>query len=417
MTAADEDSIEGSQARSGAESLHKSLEPLLASKKIVVFCGSGGVGKTSIAAASALAAAATMPGKVLVLTIDPAKRLADSLGLKEIGNIETRVPQTAFTAAGLEPRGELWAAMLDTKESWDALILRHASGPEAASRILQNRLYHNVTARFAQSHDYIAMERLFEVHESGRYDLIVIDTPPTRNALDFLDAPARMAEFFGGRLLRWLTLPYRVGGKRGARWLNYASKPFYQVADRLLGNQFLEDIAEFFLSFQEMYEAFVTRARAVERLLHDKRTTFAVVTTLEDGPLHEAELFCAELEKRNLHLGCLVINKVLPSYLLSHSGVQAADKLSFNAESVAERLAATCGSPFDDTARTIRVLTTIGESFRNFTVVARRESELRSHLGRHGEVLIEVPAFEVDIADIDGLARLAEFLLPIERTV
>ena len=171
--------------------------------------------------------------------------------------------------------------MLDTKRSWDELVLRHAPDEATAYRILDNRLYHNVTARFVQSHDYIAMERLYDLHASGVYDLIVIDTPPTRNAIDFLEAPARMSEFFGGRLLRWLTMPYRISGARGARMINVASRPFYQVADRILGSQFLQDIAEFFLNFQSMYSGFVERAKAVEQLLHDRRTTFAVVTTLE----------------------------------------------------------------------------------------------------------------------------------------
>ena len=171
-----------------------------------MFCGSGGVGKTSIAAATALAAATRLGGKVLVLTIDPARRLADALGLEAVGNVERRVDLTSCTD---EPRGELWAAMLDTKRSWDELVLRHAPDEETAYRILDNRLYHNITGRFVQSHDYIAMERLFDLHASGEYDLIVIDTPPTRNAIDFLEAPARMADFFGGRLLRWLTMPYR----------------------------------------------------------------------------------------------------------------------------------------------------------------------------------------------------------------
>ena len=226
--------------------------------EVVVFCGSGGVGKTSVAAASAVAAATRIGGKVLVLTIDPARRLADALGLEAFGNIERRVDLRSYTDE--EPRGELYAAMLDTKRSWDELVLRHAPDEATAYRILDNRLYHNVTARFVQSHDYIAMERLFDLHASGVYDLIVIDTPPTRNAIDFLEAPARMSEFFGGRLLRWLTMPYRISGARGARMINVASRPFYQVADRILGSQFLQDIAEFFLNFQSMYAGFVERA-------------------------------------------------------------------------------------------------------------------------------------------------------------
>ncbi len=202
-----------------------SLESLLATREIVVFCGSGGVGKTSTAAAAALAAAVHLGGRVLVLTIDPARRLADALGIEGFGNVERRIPDDALRAAGLQPRGELYAAMLDTKRSWDDLVLRHAPNEETAYRILDNRLYQNVTARFVQSHDYIAMERLFDIHATGSYDLIVIDTPPTRNAIDFLDAPKRMAEFFGGRLLRWLTMPYRIGGRRARGWSTSRGSP------------------------------------------------------------------------------------------------------------------------------------------------------------------------------------------------
>ena len=305
-----------------------SLAALLSTREVVVVCGSGGVGKTSVAAAAALTAAARLGGKVLVLTIDPAKRLADALGLEAFGNVARRVPLDVYAELGIEPRGELWAAMLDTKRSWDELVLRHAPDEATAYRILDNRMYHNVTSRFVQSHDYIAMERLYEIHASGEYDLIVIDTPPTRNAIDFLDAPARMADFFGGRLLRWLTMPYRIGGGRGGRMINVASRPFYQMADRVLGSQFLQDIAEFFLNFQSMYAGFVERAQSVEQLLHDRRTTFAVVTTLEGAPLREAETFCHELTSRGFDLGALVLNKALPDYLLSADGEHAADVLA-----------------------------------------------------------------------------------------
>ncbi|MDQ3782994.1 MAG: AAA family ATPase, partial [Actinomycetota bacterium] len=261
------------------------LDGLLATKEIAITCGSGGVGKTTTAAALATMAAVHHGGKVLVLTVDPAKRLANALGLEAFGNVETRVAPEAFTATGVEPRGELWAAMLDTKQSWDDLIRRHAPDVRTRDAILANPLYQNLMGRFVQSHDYIAMERLYEIHRTGVYDLIVVDTPPTRHALDFLEAPDRMAEFFSSRLLRWLTAPAR------SRLVNFASKPFYTVADRILGSQFLEDIAEFFLLFQTMYPGFVERARAVKHLLHDRRTTFLVVTTLEAAPVREAEFF------------------------------------------------------------------------------------------------------------------------------
>jgi anion-transporting ArsA/GET3 family ATPase len=318
-------------------------------------------------------------------------------------------------AAGIEARGELWAAMLDTKQSWDDLVLRHAPDEVTAYRILENRLYHNLTARFVQSHDYIAMERLFEIHASGEYDLIVIDTPPTRNAIDFLEAPARMAEFFGGRLLRWLTMPYRIGGGRGGRMINVASRPFYQMADRVLGSQFLQDIAEFFLNFQSMYGGFVERAQSVEQLLHDRRTTFAVVTTLEGAPLREAETFCHELTKRDFHLGALVLNKTLPDYLLSVDGDHAAETMARDGDAIARELAALDTDPaLDDASGTARVLRTLADSFRNYEVVARREAELRTELGRlpspGPEVVVSVPSFDADIADIRGLTRIGEAL-------
>ena len=382
------------------------LEQLLAAKEIAVFCGSGGVGKTSVAAASALGAVSRLGGKVLVLTIDPARRLATALGLDGVGNLARRVPPELLKAAGVEPRGELYAAMLDTKQSWDELVMRHAPDEETAYRILENRLYHNLTARFVQSHDYIAMERLYELHQSGEYDLIVIDTPPSRNAADFLEAPKRMAEFFGGRLLRWITLPYRVGGRRGSRVLNVASRPFFQVADRILGSQFLEDIAEFFLNFQSMYAGFSTRAKAVEQLLHDRRTTFVVVTTLEAAPLHEAERFCDLLDAGRFHLGALVLNRTLPDSLLSVDGARAATRFTDDAPALAAELAPV----LPDEGRTARVLRTVGESFHNFSLVAKREAELRAELTRRPEVIARVPSFDDEITDLAGLTRVGGYL-------
>jgi anion-transporting ArsA/GET3 family ATPase len=261
-----------------------------------------------------------------------------------------------------------------------------------------------------QSHDYVAMERLFDIHQTGKYDLIIVDTPPTRNALDFLDAPARMADFFGGRLLRWLTVPYRVGGKRGARVITMASRPFYQVADRILGSQFLQDIAEFFLNFQSMYDGFVKRSRSVEALLHDKRTTFVVVTTLEDAPLREGEQFCDELVKRDFHLGAMVLNKTLPSATFGPAGALAAARLRAEGSAIAADLGA-LGADADVDA-TARVLTTIGTAFENFAVVARREEELRHELRTRPDVVVDVPTFADEIADLGGLARIASHLAP-----
>ena len=393
-----------------AEGRATSLESLLATREVAVFCGSGGVGKTTTAAAAALMAATRLGGRVLVLTIDPARRLADALGLEGIGNVERRVPDDVLRAAGLEPRGELYAAMLDTKASWDDLVLRHAPNEETAYRILENRLYTNITGRFIQSHDYIAMERLYDLHASGKYDLIVVDTPPTRNAIDFLEAPARMADFFGGRLLRWLTMPYRVGGKRGARFVNFASRPFYQMADRILGSQFLQDIAEFFLNFQTMYDGFVVRAKSVEALLHDRRTTFVVVTTLEGAPLREAQFFCGALTDRDFHLGAMVLNRMLPAFLRSDEGRRAAAALIDDPSPAIAALEHLGVPELSDAEKTARVLQTAASTFRDYSVVATREAELRQELGRVPEAVATVPAFEDDVHDVAGLVGIGDSL-------
>ena len=375
----------------------KNLEQLLAAKEIVISCGSGGVGKTTTAAAAAAMAATHLGGKVLVLTVDPAKRLASALGLEQFGNTETQVPASAFAAAGVEPRGELWAAMLDTKQSWDDLIRQHAPDERTRSQILGNSIYQNISGRFVQSHDYIAMERLYEIHQSGTYDLIVVDTPPTRNAIDFLEAPDRMADFFSSKLLRWLTASSK------SRVMTMASKPFYTVADRILGSQFLGDIAEFFSLFQTMAPGFVERADAVTRILGDHRTTFIVVSTLEAAPLHEAEFFIEALAERKLHLGALVLNKVLPAYLRTTGTSTVAKRICKDAETLADAVAD--AGDHDDI---VRVLHTVGESFLNYQVVAKREAEQRAGLSRSPDVVAAVPYFDADIHDLAGLLALGE---------
>jgi anion-transporting ArsA/GET3 family ATPase len=390
-------------ARRAARAQDGSLESLLAAKEIVICCGSGGVGKTTTAAAAAAMAAAHLGGKVLVITVDPARRLAAALGLERFGNVETQVPPALFAEAGIEPRGELWAAMLDTKQSWDELVSAHA--PDAATRdaILANPLYENITGRFVQSHDYIAMERLYEIHTSGRYDLIVVDTPPTRNAIDFLEAPDRMADFFSSRLLRWLTVPAR------SRVFTLASKPFYTVADRILGSQFLEDIAEFFLLFQTMYDGFVARARAVTRTLSDKRTTFVVVSTLEAAPAREAEFFIEALRARGFPLGAVVLNKVLPDWFDARDATHAAQRLCADAASLAAALAK-AEPDVGDEAQVARVLGEVGESFLNFQVVARREAEQQAELAAHADVVATIPYADHDITDVAGLLELGASL-------
>jgi anion-transporting ArsA/GET3 family ATPase len=246
------------------------------------------------------------------------------------------------------------------------------------------------------------MERLYEIHSTGRYDLIVVDTPPTRNAIDFLEASERMADFFSSRLLRWLTVPAR------SRVFTMASRPFYTVADRILGSQFLQDIAEFFLLFQTMYDGFVERAHAVTRTLSDKRTTFVVVSTLETSPIREAEFFVDALRERDLHLGAIVLNKVLPDWFVDRRATAAAKRLCKEPEALAEALAAVDGLGKPD--QVARVLHEVGESFLNFQVVAKREAEQRAELAAAPEVVATVPYADHDITDVAGLLTLGEAL-------
>lgn len=378
---------------------HATIDGLLASKEIAIACGSGGVGKTTTAAALAAMAAVHHGGKVLVLTVDPARRLANALGLEDFGNTETRIEPEAFKTSGMRPRGELWAAMLDTKQSWDDLVRRHAPDRDTVKRILSNPLYQNISVKFVQSHDYIAMERLYEIHLEGNFDLIVVDTPPTRNAIDFIEAPQRMAEFFSSRLLRLLIAPYR------SRMVNLATRPFYQVADRVLGSQFLGDIAEFFILFQTMYSGFVERARAVERVLHDRRTTFVVVSTLEAAPVREAEFFIRVLSSKSFHLGALVLNKVLPDYLLDERAERLASRLYDDAPEVADT-AGFSEAVGTDREQLTRVLFEVGANFRNFNVVARREASQRHDLAHRPDVVATAPEFDADIHDLPGLLKL-----------
>jgi anion-transporting ArsA/GET3 family ATPase len=376
------------------------IESLLASKEIIIACGSGGVGKTTTVATAAAMAAVHLDGRVLALTVDPARRLANALGLQQVGNAETRVDQQAFTDAGVSARGELWVAMLDTKASWDELVRQHAPDRRTAEAILGNPLYRNITAKFVHSHDYIAMERLHDIHVSGRYDLIVVDTPPTRNAIDFLDAPARMADFFSSRLLRWLIAPYR------SRLLTAASKPFYSVADRVLGAQFLQDIADFFILFQTMYDGFIERANAVTRTLQDDRTSFVVVTTLEPDPVREAEFFIAELRRRRYHLGAVVFNRALPAYLRDREARIAAERL----RDEADELVATLKIAERDRSAFADVLREIADSFLGYRALATRQAEQLAEFNSASELTLLVPALERGVTSVDDIVELGQRL-------
>jgi anion-transporting ArsA/GET3 family ATPase len=287
------------------------ISELVAKKEIIVCAGAGGVGKTTTAAAIALEAA-IQGKKVAVLTIDPARRLASSLGLKELSNEPTKVSARKFTAASVEVKGELYALMLDTKSTFDKVVTRYAPSPEQAERIINNRFYKNISGTLSGTQEYMAMEKLYELHADGAFDLIVIDTPPTRNALDFLDAPKRMTDFFESRVLRWFLMPYMKAGGGLMRVANVAAMTFLKVVKRIVGAEVLNDTAEFFGNLEGMYEGFKQRARDVATLLQSDATSFVVVTSPAEDSVTEATFFAARLNDSHLHFGALVVNRVHP---------------------------------------------------------------------------------------------------------
>jgi anion-transporting ArsA/GET3 family ATPase len=393
-------------AQRSVEQERPSLDALLASREMILVAGSGGVGKTTIAAALGLAAVQRQAGKVLVLTVDPARRLATALGLEVFGNTPVQIDAAAFSAAGVATRGDLYVAMLDTKAGWDELIHRHA--PDAATRkaVLANPLYQNITSRFVRSHDYLAMEQLHDLHATGDYDLVIVDTPPSRNALMILDAPSRMADFFGSRLLRWLTVPYR------SRLFTIASKPFYQVADRVLGSRFLQDIADFFVLFQAMESGFVKRAKEVEALLVDPRTAFVVVSTLEAAPAHEAKYLAESLIDRRMSVGAIVANRVLPESLASPAASAAADDLLVaTSEPSGGKIASAIGAQIGADPELVgRVLHTMAERFADVAMVAAREADRGRELASLATTTVTVPWLDGDIHDLAGLDLIAGHL-------
>jgi len=350
---------------------------LLARKEICVCAGSGGVGKTTTSAAVALGMA-RRGKKVIVLTIDPARRLANSLGLAELGNEESRVE--ADTG-----RGELWAMMLDAKRTFDDLVEWHAPDEQTRDAVLGNRIYQELSNAVAGSQEYMAMEKLHELHNEGRYDLLVLDTPPTRNALDFLDAPKRLSRFIDSRSLQFFT----SGGLFGVKVFSRGTGLVFSVLKRATGVDLLQDVSDFFQSFGDMAQGFRERAERVTDLLADSRTTFFVVTSPRADAVDEALFFHHRLQDAGLPFGAAVVNRM--------------HELPADGDGVGEELEALLGAELGR-----RVATNV-EEFRRLAERDRLSVErLRERLGRRP--MLEVPDLEDDVHDLDGLSRMGEYL-------
>jgi anion-transporting ArsA/GET3 family ATPase len=365
------------------------VDEILEGKNICICAGSGGVGKTTTSAAIA-AGMAARGLRVCVLTIDPAKRLADSLGLEELGNEAKRVDPALFARHGVEIEGELWAMMLDAKATFDELVARQAPDEESRDRVLGNRIYQQISNALAGSQEYMAMEKIFELHTEGRFDLLVLDTPPSRNALDFLDAPRRLTQFIEGRSLRVFMRPTGLAAKVAGRGASVALSIF----KRIVGFDLIADLAEFFNAFSGMVDGFQARAKRVNSLLADSRTCFLVVCGPQGEPIDEAVYFHRKLVEAKLPFGGVIVNKV-------H---YPAERLHGDDADLPTELSGKLGD--EDLARRV------AENFADYQALAERDARnierLATELRTKG--VIRVPHLDEDVHDLAGLAEINRYL-------
>ena len=352
--------------------------------RIVVCCGAGGVGKTTTSAALALAAAEA--GRtVVVLTIDPARRLAQSLGLVELDNEPRRVDVPGA-------RGELHAMMLDMKRTFDDIVVAHST-PERAQQIFDNPFYQALSSSFAGTQEYMAMEKLGQLRAGDRWDLIVVDTPPSRSALDFLDAPNRMSRFLDGTMIRLLTAPSRTGFKIASASFMF----FSRIISKILGGQLLRDISSFVAALDTMFGGFRERATATYELLRRPGTWFLVVATPEPDALREASYFVDRLSAEQMPLAGLVLNRTHPPTTTVLSATRA--------EGAAEEVLEAGGADAELAAGALRV-------HAERMAQATREQHLADRFtSAHPEVAVRtVPAAAGDVHDLDGLRGMADAL-------
>jgi anion-transporting ArsA/GET3 family ATPase len=277
-------------------------------KRVIVSCGSGGVGKTTVSAALALGLASE-GARTAVVTIDPARRLASALAIGDLSDEPRRVPADVAAAAGFPLKGELWALQLDPSATFDRLVARHAPTAAAREHILQNRIYRYLSGPLSGAHEYMAVERLYELIEEDRFDCVVLDTPPAANALDFLDAPERITRFIEGRALRMLLRPGLKAGKVGLRAFQAGGSLVLSLLEKLTGAQLLREVSDFLLSFDGMYEGFRDRAAAVRALLKSPDSVFVVVTGTHEEPIAEALALWKRLAHDGYPLGGIVLNR------------------------------------------------------------------------------------------------------------
>ena len=335
---------------------------LVVQSDILVCCGPGGVGKTTVAAALAVEGA-RRGRRTVVITIDPAKRLADALGLDDLTDTPRRID-------GDWP-GELWALMLDPRSTFDGLVTRYAPEPGQAETILANRFYRNIAGALSGTQEYMAMEKLFELHNDERFDLVVVDTPPTRNALEFVDAPRRLTRLLDTRLFRLLMMPARTG----FRAVNLATQAFLRTIGKVVGSEVVSDAVTFFQAFEGMEDGFRQRAQGVQDLLKSPCTAFVLVTSPRRDAARETEFFAEKLGEAGIDVEALIVNRMHPRFA-------AVEVVS---------------DP------------TLAPLYRNLSDLGRLSDGEEAHVAalaqRVGAPAVRVPELETDVHDLPGLAR------------
>ncbi|MGE0323967.1 MAG: ArsA family ATPase [Polyangiaceae bacterium] len=378
------------------------LDTLIDERHVVLCVGCGGVGKTTVAAALALAGA-RRGKRVLCLTIDPARRLANSLGLDRMTGEAQRVEPALFQRAGLEVQGSLTVMMLDTKRTFDELVTRHASTPAARDKILENRLYQYVSTSLAGTQEYMAMEKLLSVKQDDHYDLIVLDTPPTSNALDFLDAPERITEAIDSAAMRWFIQAFESSGKFS---LNLVAKSVALVLrgiGKLTGGGFLEQMAEFITELNDLFGGFKTRAAEVAKAFRSQEFAYVLVTSPAPMAIREVLFFAERLHEQGMARDAFVVNRVhrAPRSIATESEVEAA--LSQHDIRLGP----------DAPARLVRAVSEeqrLAELDRSH--LSRLEGALANNPDGSTPTRVNIPALPSDVHDISTLAGISRLLAP-----
>ncbi len=369
-----------------------SIDDLIRTRRTIICVGPGGVGKTTTSAAIALRAA-TMGRSVLVLTVDPAHRLANSLGLSAFETEQQEIGEDAFKAAGLERNAPMHAAMLDTQRTFDTIVHRYATEPD---KILKSRFYEQASTRLAGSAEYMAMEKLYELYTEGEHDLIVLDTPPTVHALDFLDAPDRLQSFMNQSTDGLVAKSTRTLGRLGLGFLK-ANALILRGVGRFLGTDLFIDILNFLNDFKSMYAGFVDRASEVKRLMRSDEVAFVILTGPERASVDEGLFFYRRLQREGMPFGAFVMNRLRRSFGPTDDALEADFKAAFVSDAP------------ENADLAARILTNARNYQTLVTRDARELERLKQELAE-GDLAVAVQDFEEDIHDLGGLHRFGQLL-------